>query len=48
MLFLRMIIVTLNLYQLLHQTETEIAYLGKLMSDVVQAVSRGHSPRNGV
>ena len=46
--FPRMIIITLNLYQLLRQTETDIAYLGKLISDVFQAVSRGHDPRNGV
>ena len=39
-----MIILKLN--WLLHQTETEIAYLGKLISDIFQTVDRGHNPRN--
>ena len=29
-----------------HQTETEIAYLGKPIRDILQAVSRGCCPRN--
>ena len=29
-------------------TETEISYLGKLISDIFQAIDRGHNPRNGI
>ena len=35
-----------NLNWTLHQTETEIMYFGKLISNVFQTINRGCDPRN--
>ena len=32
----------------LHKIETEIAYLAKLISDILWAIDRGHDPSNGM
>ena len=42
------ILIHLNPNQSLHQTETEIAYLGKLIRDIFQATDRGNDLRNGI
>ena len=32
----------------LHKSETEVAYLAKLISDILWAIDRGHDPSNGM
>ena len=44
MLFLRTIMIIVNLSQLPHETETETGYLGKLISDIFQTIDRGTIP----
>ena len=44
-----MVMIILNPNRLRHQTKTKITYLGKLISNILQAIDRGHDdPRNGI
>ena len=43
-----MIIIIFNPNQLPRQTETEIAHLSNMTSDILQVADRGHDPRNGI
>ena len=40
--------IILNMNGCLYQTETEIAYLGKLISEIFWEISGGRDPRNGI
>ena len=44
-----MLMIILNPNRLRHQTKTKIIYLGKLISNILQAIDRGHDdPRNRI
>ena len=47
-LFQTIIMIALNPNQSVHQTETDIANLGRLTSDILQASDRGCDPNSGV
>ena len=47
MLFQTIIMTALNPNRSLHQAETDIANLGRLTSDILQASDRGRDPNNG-
>lgn len=32
----------------MYQTETEVTYVGKVISDIFLAIDTGHGPRNGI